>query len=87
MSRAVNANQPWTPAEHETLDQMWHSKASLQDMAMALGRSGSSIAAQLTQRGYVYFSQRTEGFHLVAPLWSLRHVQTIDKFMNQPEEP
>jgi hypothetical protein len=81
MSHAPRANDPWTQADFEKLAQLWESNAELAEMAVAMGRSGSGVMAQLAQRGYVYYSQRTQAFHPTAPYMTMRQVQAVDKYI------
>lgn len=74
-----NQNSGWTSADLELLQKLWSERASLDDMMLALGRSGSSVLAQLTIRGYLYFSQKTQAFHLASPLWTVKDVQRADR--------
>lgn len=82
--RTPNQNLAWSPADREKLAHMWADQTPLVEMAEVLGRSGSSIAAQLTVIGLVYFSQKTQAYHYGQPVWTLQDVRKVDKHQARP---
>lgn len=86
MDRTPNANKLWEPSEHETLNQMWHTGATLEDMAMALGRSGSGIVAQLAALGHIYFSNQKMAYFRNEAMWTIKQVQVVDRKMKESRD-
>lgn len=74
-----NHNKVWDDQERAQLKQMWDDNALLEDMANTFARTASSIVAQLQQMKLVFYSPRTESFHIAEPIWTMRDVQRIDK--------
>lgn len=74
-------SEQWTPEDYETLRLLWETDAPLQDICQALGRSTHSVAAQLVNKGYAYFSTRYNAYVRVVPvpiLWTTRELQQIN---------
>jgi hypothetical protein len=86
MDRTPNAGKLWEPSEIETLDQMWHSESTLEEMVLALGRTAGAISAKLVERGFLYFSQKTMGYHLVGPWWTTKQIYNFDKKLKENYE-
>lgn len=70
-----NQNMAWEQADYDSLGRLWDAGASIEQMSTALGRSPHSVVSQLTIRGYVYFSSKTQAFHLARPLWTVKDLQ------------
>lgn len=74
-------SEQWTPEDYETLKLLWETDAPLQDICQALGRSASSVAAQLANKGYVYFSMKHDAYVRIVPvpvLWTTRELREIN---------
>lgn len=76
-------NEPWTENDYMTLQLLWETDAPLEDICQALGRSASSVAAQLANKGYVYFSNQRGAYIRVVPppppLWTVREIREINQ--------
>lgn len=85
MTRSCNANKPWDRADYVLLGELWGENATLKEMAVALGRSGSSVCAQLAIRGYLYFSSTKMAYYPTNPYcWeTVKEVRAVDNYMKE----
>jgi hypothetical protein len=76
------SNEQWTEDDYETLKLLWETDATLEDLCLALGRSASSVVAQLANKGYAYFSPKYDAYVRIVPvpiLWTTRELREINQ--------
>jgi hypothetical protein len=75
------SNDQWTAEDYETLKLLWETEAPLLDICQALGRSAASVAVQLANKGYLYFSTKHDAYVRIVPLpilWTTRELRAIN---------
>lgn len=76
-------NEPWTEDDYTTLNLLWETDADLKDICLALGRSASSVAAQLANKNYVFFWGAKAAYFRVQPppppLWTPRTLRELNQ--------